>query len=46
MSAVCSATYSYNRLSSSSKFSGEWVRVGYSSMSLDYVCSLPLGKRS
>ena len=46
MSAVCSATRSRSRLSSSSGFSGEWVAVGYSSMGIDYVCSLPLGKRS
>ena len=46
MSAVCSATCSRNRLSSSSGFSRKWVRVGCSSMGLDYVCSLPLGKRS
>jgi len=46
MSAVCSATRSRNRFSSSSGFSGEWVRVGYSSMVIDYVCSFLVGKMS
>jgi len=40
MSAVCSATHSRNRLSSSSGFAGAWVRVGYSGIGIDYVCSL------
>ena len=46
MSAVCSATRSRNRLSSSSEFSEEWVKVDYSSMGLDYACRLLLGKMS
>jgi len=46
MSAVCSATRSRNRLSSSLGFSGEWVRVVYSSIEIDCMCRLLLGKRS
>ena len=36
MSAICTATH----------FTQEWFRVGYSSISLGCMCSLPIGKRS